>query len=177
MSTELLGDIKFTFVIWLISIISSASIFDVDDDMNQKPASLALFLTESSCCDFLHYAIAAWIWLSISELVILLLLYWQLETGTPPKCLTLYINNLARLLREIFRLLQLSCKHKISGSRNLSALQLSDSDHVQIMHRFWADIEDLTMGLLWVSRNVSVFSLKKNLFQLLSRKSLQNAGA
>uniref|UniRef100_A0A0A9AYC2 Uncharacterized protein n=1 Tax=Arundo donax TaxID=35708 RepID=A0A0A9AYC2_ARUDO len=26
--------------------------------MNRKPASLALFLTEASCCDFLQYAIA-----------------------------------------------------------------------------------------------------------------------
>ncbi|TVU36749.1 hypothetical protein EJB05_18695, partial [Eragrostis curvula] len=85
-STELLWGIEFTFVIWLISIISSASshsaaIFDADDDMKRKPASLALFLTEASCCDFLQYAIAPWIGLSISELALLLLL----STGPTPE--------------------------------------------------------------------------------------------
>jgi len=57
------GNIEFTLIFWLISNIpsvssDSAAIFDVDDDMNRKPASLALFLTEASCCDFLQYAIA-----------------------------------------------------------------------------------------------------------------------
>jgi hypothetical protein len=59
----------------------SAAIFDADDDMNRKPASLALFLTEASCCDFLQYAIALWMGLSISELALLLLL----STGPKPE--------------------------------------------------------------------------------------------
>lgn len=53
--------------------------------MNRKPVSLALFLTEASCCDFLQYAIAPWMGLSISELALLLLL----STGPKPESLEL----------------------------------------------------------------------------------------
>ena len=67
----------------------SAAIFDADDDMNRKPASLALFLTEASCFDFLQYAIALWIGLSISELALLLLL----STGPKPQSFELGMED------------------------------------------------------------------------------------